>query len=116
MPVPYLGGALKGWTRKTNIKVVSQVILNHEVTNTEVLILYPANFQQVPPAKVARKPEEQRTWKWWSVIIRDRSLLLKTDDIIEDASGNRYKIESASDWRTSGFTKYEAIEDFEAST
>jgi len=116
MPVPYLGGALKGWTRKTTVKVIVQSVVNHETVETPTEKPYPANFQPMPPAKVARKPEEQRTWKWWSVIIRDRTVLLKTDDRIIDAEGFIYKIQQASDWRTSGFTKYEAIEDFEAST
>ncbi len=116
MAVPYLGGVMKGWTRKTDVKIITQAVVNHEVTEIENDLTFPANFQPMPAATVNRKPEEQRTWTWWSLIIRDKSLLLVSNDIIEDASGQRFRIEKANDWRTSGFTKYEAIEDFEAST
>jgi len=112
MPVPYLGGALKGWTRKTNITIITQSVVDHETVESESTISYPANLQPMPAAKVNRKPEEQRTWKWWSVIIRDKTLLLSTDDIIKVDSGKKFRIDQASDWRESGFTKYEAIEDY----
>jgi len=116
MPVPYLGNAMKGWTTKTSFKQVVQSIVDHEVVETETYKTYPANLQPMPAAKVNRKPEEQRTWSWWSIIITDKVLLFATDDILIDPSGRRFKIQSANDWRTSGFTKYEAIEDFKVST
>ena len=116
MPVPYLGNALKGWTRKTTIKVITQTVVDHEVSTTLIDKVFNVNFQPSPSAKVERKPESQRTWKWWSVILKDKTYLFKTDDIFIDAYGQRFKVQSATDWRTSGFTKYEVIEDFEAST
>ena len=112
MPVPYLGNALKGWIKKTNITIISQSVVDHEVVEAETPKTYQANFQPMPAAKVNRKPEEQRTWKWWSVIIIDKIVLLETDDIIQDDSGKKFRIEQANDWRESGFTKYEAVEDY----
>ncbi len=112
MSVPYLGNALKGWVKKTNITVISQSVVDHETVESESIGSYPANFQPMPAAKVARKTEEQRTWTWWSLIIRDKTILLKTDDIIQDDSGQKFRIEQANDWRSSGFTKYEAVEDY----
>ena len=79
---------------------------------TEADVNADVNFQPMPAAKVNRKPEEQRTWKWWSIIIRSRTLLFQTDDVIIDSTGQRFVIQSANDWRSSGFTKYEAIEDY----
>lgn len=112
MPVPYLGNALKGWTKKTNIKVISQSVVDHETVETPTPVSFPANFQPMPAAKVNRKPEEQRTWKWWTVIIKDKTVLFSTDDIIQDNSGREFRIEQANDWRESGFTKYEVVEDY----
>lgn len=112
MPVPYLGNALKGWVEDRNLKIVNQTVVDHETQETETDISSPVNLQPMPAAKVNRKPEEQRTWKWWSLIIQDDTLLLKTDDILVDDSGNRYRIEQADDWRSSGFTNYEAVEDY----
>lgn len=112
MPVPYMGNALKGWVKTTDITIITQTAVDHETVETESSVSHPANFQPMPAAKVNRKPGEQRTWKWWSVIIRDKIVLLKTDDIIQDDSGKKFRIEQANDWRKSGFTKYEALEDY----
>lgn len=112
MSVPYLGNALKGWAKKTNIKVITQTVVDHETVESESDVSYHANFQPMPAAKVNRKPEEQRTWKWWSVIIMDKTVLLKTDDKIQNDSGQNFRVQQANDWRSSGFTKYEAIEDY----
>ncbi len=114
MPVPYLAGALKGWTKKTPVKIITQTVVDGDVIPVPTDKTYSINLQPMPAATVNRKPPEQRTWKWWSIILRDRTALLKTDDIMVAPSGLRFKIQSASDWRTSGFTKYEAIEDFTA--
>jgi len=91
-------------------------VVNHVVTKAESSKNLNINFQPMPAAKVNRKPAEERTWTWWSIIIRDRVTLLKSDDVVIRPSGQRFKIESANDWRESGFTKYEAIEDYEEST
>ena len=112
MSVPYLGNALKGWTRKTNITVVTQTVVDHETVESVSDVSYPVNFQPMPAAKVNRKPEEQRTWKWWSIIINNKTVLLKTDDIIQNDSGQKFRVQQANDWRESGFTKYEVIEDY----
>lgn len=112
MSVPYLGGALKGWTQKTSIKIITQTVVNHETVESESDVSLPVNFQPMPAAKVNRKPEEQRTWKWWSIKIMDRTILLKTDDIVISSTGKRFRIEEAGDWRSAGFTNYEAVEDY----
>lgn len=116
MPVPYLGNAMKGWTRKTDIKIVTQSIVDHQTTESTADANLDINFQPVPAFKVNRKPEEQRTWKWWSIIIKNPTVILKTDDIIIRPTGQRFRIQSGNDWTESGFSKYEAIEDYEVST
>ena len=115
MPVPYMAGALRGWTKPTVVKLITQTVVDHETVETPTDITLDVNFQPMPAATVNRKPPEQRTWKWWSIIVK-KGQLLKTDDIIITASSQRFKIQSANDWSESGFTKYEAIEDYEAST
>ena len=116
MPVPYLGNAMKGWTRITAVKIVTQSVVNHQTIEATADATLDINFQPMPPAKVNRKPEEQRTWKWWSIIIKNATVNLKTDDIIIRPSGQRFRIMSGNDWTKSGFSKNEAIEDYEVST
>lgn len=116
MSVPNLNRALKGWTLSTSVKIVTRTVANYVTTESTTDATLNINFQPMPPAVVNRKPEEQRTWAWWSIIIRDKTTLLKTDDIVIRASGQRFRIQSANDWRESGFSKYEAIEDYEVET
>lgn len=117
MPVPYLGHVLKGWTRKTPVKIITQTIVNHQTVESDPdPVKLDINFQPMPAWKVNRKPEEQRTWIWWSILIRNPTIILKTDDIIIRPSGQRFRIQSGNDWTESGFSKYEAIEDYEVST
>ena len=116
MPVPYLGNAIKGWTKNTPVKIVTQSVVDHQTTEATADHTLDINFQPMPSWRVNRKPEEQRTWKWWSIIIKNPTIILKTDDIIIRASGQRFRIQSGNDWTESGFSKYEAIEDYEEST
>jgi len=116
MPVPYVAGALKGWTRKTPVKIVTQSVVNHQTVEATADATLDINFQPMPAWKVNRKPEEQRTWKWWSIIIKNPTVNLNTDDIIIRPTGQRFRIQSGNDWTESGFSKYEAIEDYEVST
>jgi hypothetical protein len=105
--------ALKGWTKSKTVKIVTQSIVDHETSEATASVTLKINFQPMPTAQVNRKPEEQRTWKWWSIIIEDGTTLLKTDDIVIKETGRQFRIMSANDWRESGFSKYEAIEDYE---
>ena len=110
-----MGNTLKGWTRKTAVKIVTQSVADYltvEATADKTLNI---NFQPMPAWKVNRKPEEQRTWIWWSIIIKNPTIILKTDDIIIRPTGQRFRIQSGNDWTESGFSKYEAIEDYEVS-
>jgi len=110
MPVPYMGRTLKGWTSKTTIKLITQTIVDYETVESESIVTLNCNFQALKPAVVDRKPPEQRTWKWWSIVVTEGPQL-NIDDIIVKDSKN-YRIVSNNDWSESGFQKYEAIEDY----
>lgn len=111
MKMPYLGNTLKGWTTPTAVKLITKTVVAHQVVQTPSNVTLNLNYQPMPPAQVNRKPEEQRTWKWWILTIKSPSVLLKTDDQIS-IGGYDFRIQSAADWRTSGVATYEAIEDF----
>jgi len=114
MAVPWMKKTLRGWTKKTNVKIVTQSVVDFETVEAEADAVLDCNFQPMPAAKVNRKPEEQRTWTWWSIIVEDGPLLKTDDVIIKD--NIRYRIESANNWSESGFQKYEAVEDYIEST
>ena len=111
MAVPYLGKALKGWTRPLVFSVVTKTIVNHVVTESDVTVTLNANIQPMPKQEVERKPESQRSWRWWSIIVKEGSTLLKPDDKVT-VDGVEYTIQSVHNWTSSGFQKYEAVENY----
>lgn len=112
MSVPYLGNALRGWTKKKTVYVMKKSVVNHLIAYTiDQTLLLDINIQPTPREVVNKKPDEQRSWKWWSLLIREGKLL-KTDDIVE-IDNVKYKIMSIADWSESGFQNYEAIRDFQ---
>jgi hypothetical protein len=110
MAVPNLSRALRGWTKKTKCYVITKTIVNFRTVKLESSIILDVNVQPVPAQRVDKKPEGQTNWKWWSIIIKSKNFYLKADDIII-IDYERFRIMDASDWRRSGFTKYEAITD-----
>lgn len=111
MRVPYLGKALGGWTTKTNVMIITKTVSNFQGVQTPVSMVLDINYQPMPQTQVDRKPIEQRTWKWWTLIVKGVSTLLKVDDLVMIGSYG-FRVQSARDWTTSGFSIFEAIQDF----
>lgn len=111
MPVPYLGNAIKGWVKKKPVIIITKITANHLTQELETATTLEINIQPTPHARVMRMPAEQRTWKWWAIIIR-QGPELKPDDVVV-VNNKRYVIQSFGDWTESGFQKYDAIEDYQ---
>lgn len=110
MAVPNLANAVRGWTTVRTVQRVTKTVVNHRVQETTVDVTLDINLQPMPPQEVVRRPEDQRQWKWWNVIVR-RGPLLNIDDVLI-ADGINYRIVKVHNWTESGFQKYEAIEDY----
>ena len=110
MAVPHLAGALRGWTTPRTVTRVTQTVVNFQTQDAITDITLDCNIQPMPAQEVARRPEDQREWKWWSIIVRYGPLLNVDDIITVDAIS--YRIEKVHNWLESGFTKYEAIQDY----
>lgn len=108
--VPYLATAVRGWTRPRTVEVVTKAVVNFQVSETRTQTTLDINIQPMPPQEVARRPEDQRQWKWWTVIVREGPLLNIDDVIVVDSIS--YRIEKVHNWSESGFQKYEAREDY----
>lgn len=112
MKMPYLGGALKGWTAPTAVLVLTKTVVDHQSVETPSEVTLDINWQPMPAVQVNRKPEEQRTWQWWTLTVKGPHALLKIDDVVTIGDLS-FRIQSGvKDWRTSGVTVYEAIEGF----
>lgn len=102
--------ALRGWTKKTNVKLVTKSIVDFQSVETTDNAVLDINKQPMPPTQIDKKPEGQRFWVWWSFIVKDGPLLKQDDIVIID--NVHYRIQKRNDWTESGFQKYEATEDY----
>jgi hypothetical protein len=111
MSVPYLGNALRGWVKLKEVYITEKKVVNHQTVTTETKIRLKINKQPTPRTVVNRKPEEQRSWKWWNILVQNGRLLNIDDKIKID--NKKYVVMSIADWSESGFQNYETIEAFE---
>ena len=108
--VPYLATAIRGWTQKRQVELVTQTVVSHVPTESRVTTQLDINIQPTPAQEVIRRPEDQRSWKYWTLIVREGPVL-DIDDVavVESIS---YRITHVHNWSESGFQKYQAIEDY----
>lgn len=110
MPVPYLGNVLNGWTTKRTATFNVQTVVDAKKTTVTTTKTLDINIQPMPPQQVDKKPEGDRDWKWFTLIIKSGPYMTKNDQVT--IAGTKYRIMKAIDWSESGFQKYEAIEDY----
>lgn len=111
MAVPNVSGAIRGWTKKQEVRLVTKTVVNAKVTQTATTIILNMNLQPLQPEKVNRKPEDQRAWKWFSILVKSGYQKMDIDNVVI-VSGIPYRIESVQNWETSGYVRYEAHEDY----
>lgn len=111
MPIPKVGGALKGWMKLRLVTNIVQTVVAHQTVNTPSTTTLRMNKQPMPSEKVNRKPEYQRSWKWWTILIKG-GLLFNIDDKFT-VDGIDFKIEVVGDWTEGGYQFYEAIEGYQ---
>lgn len=111
MAIPNVSSALRGWTKKRQVTIIIQTVVDHEVVEqAQPAVTMNVNVQPMPAQQIDRKPEEQREWKWWSLWIQFGSLLKPDDKIIID--GITYRVEKVSNWLSGGYQQLEAVEDY----
>ena len=115
MSIPNVSGALRGWTKKTTVKVVTKKIVNYRTVEDTTDATLDLMITPMGPERVARKPEEQRSWAWYVAHIKSLSGMvpLKLDDKIIMPSGKTYRVQGPSDWSMAGFYAYEMAEDYQ---
>jgi hypothetical protein len=114
MAIPNMRGALRGWTKKQTVYVITKTVTDHQIVQTAESIIMSIMVQPLQPEKVNRKPEEQRAWKWFSIVTYSSDRELKIDDQIE-VNSIRYRIQSVQPWSEAGYRRYEATEDYTGS-
>lgn len=113
MSVPNVSGTLRGWTKRRKVRVITKRVVNHLNTFVAEIVELNMNIQPLQPERVRRLREEQRAWKWYSMITKSSDRLLKIDDQIQ-INGILYAIGSVQPWDEGGYRRYECYETFTA--
>lgn len=110
-PFPDVSGALRGWTNRTGVRIITKEVQSHKVVETAIRTQANMILQPMPSQQVNRKPTEQRSWRWWSLWVDCEFQRLEVDTVIV-MDGISYRIEKVDDWQQGGFRHYEAVEDY----
>lgn len=110
MAIPKVGHVLRGWMQKIDVSKITKVVINHRVVKSPTVDIYELNLQPMSPEKVNKKPEEQRSWKFYDIWMRSSRELNNNDEI--HIGNKKYTIISKYAWEQAGFFHYEATEDF----
>lgn len=111
MSIPRVSSALRGWTKKRTVKIIEKTVVNYLTVYRAEIVRLDIFLAPLQPEKIRRKPEEQRAWKWYDVVIKAGARQLKIDDRIE-VGGVVYVIDSVQPWDEGGYRRYEATEDY----
>jgi hypothetical protein len=110
MSIPRVGHVVKGWTKRTSVSFVVKTVVNHKVVKTLIETIVDLCLQPMPAEKVNKKPEEQRSWKWFTIFMRSTTELNNNDEIY--IADKKYTIISKTAWQDAGYYAFEAVEDF----
>jgi uncharacterized repeat protein (TIGR02543 family) len=112
--MPYVGHVLNGWVRSYKTYIVTQIIVDHVTQNVSTVKNMRLNLQPLSPEEIRRKPEEERSWKWFSVLVKSNEPDMKVDDLFSDGT-NIYRIDSVQPWNETGYRRYHATEYYDGS-
>lgn len=110
--MPNVSGALRGWTEPLTVMVVSRTVVDHRPVETATTAILRGSLRPMPAQEVARKPEEQRSWRWWRLLTTAGAALLKIDDALV-VDGHNYRVQSVQRWDRCGYRRYDLLQDYQ---
>lgn len=111
MSIPKVSGALRGWTKKRMVRIITKTYQNYIQQIRAEIVMMDIFIAPLQPEKVRRKPEEQRSWKWYDIVTKSSNRPLKIDDQVQ-VNGIVYSIDSVQPWDEGGYRRYEATEKY----
>lgn len=111
MPLPQVKVALFGWQQALTYQIITETIVDHEVSKVETAVTFRGVIQPLSPQKIALKPEGDRAWIWYQ-IHAEIGTILKPGDRIRDIAGIEYKVMAKNDYEKYGYIEYHIIEDY----
>jgi hypothetical protein len=106
--LPQLGSVLNGWTKPSQMRVVTQSAVDFELKETvDAVEWFEVLLTPMTARKVDRKPENLRTWKWWEAYTTAN---MKVDTVVQDPDGLQFRVQDKNDWSEAGFFRYDIVQ------
>jgi len=103
--IPQVASSFLGWGFTVDMKVVRTTPVDFE-PSVEVLnvVSVQGSLQPMKPRDVQRKPEGERTWRWFTFWSTSKP---EIDTVLQSPDGVTYRVQSVEDWSQAGFWKSE---------
>ena len=106
--MPQMQSVFLNWGETVQMKVIKKVAVDFEETEDVLAVVsFDAVLLALSPREVQRKPEGERSWKFWSMWTETR---VERDTVVQDPDGKQYRVHSTQDWGQAGFFKSELVQ------
>lgn len=106
--LPQVQTVFLNWMESTQMKIIKPVVSDFEVQeDIQAIITFEAVVQPMKAREVQRKPENERTWRWFDMWSTTK---VQIDTVIQSAEGIEYRVQGITDWSAGGFFKYDLTE------
>lgn len=108
--MPDVSGALTDWFAPMNFGVVTKVVVNSQVIETQVPVATMGVWQPYSDRQLQMVPYGERKWKWFTLHALP-ALKLQPDDVVTYL-GEQYRVMSEKDYRLNGYVEYKLNNDY----
>lgn len=111
--LPNMADTISNWFQLLIVEQVVKTIVNFQVVENTVPIMFQGVVEIMTPRELMMKPEGQRLWRWKKIYCWP-NVPLKPDDVVvyEDV---QYRIMQATDYKQYGYREYHVMEDYTGS-
>lgn len=105
---PQMASVLRGWTRPTQMCVVTKSASDFELLETvDGVAWFEAFLTPSPSQNTNRKNEGLRIWRRWDMYTTQD---LPPDAVVQDPCGVQFRVQSKDNWQQAGVYHYDLAE------
>lgn len=105
---PQVQSVFNNWTSTVQMEIIKQVPVDFESQEQiQGIQTFQAVIQAMSPKEVQRKPEGERSWKWWKMWSTTH---IQSDTVIADPNGVQFRVTNTQDWSQGGFFTSDIVE------
>lgn len=106
--MPQVSSVFFNWTSPVQMKVISTLPVDFEAQDNVLdVVTFEAVVQAMRSKEIDRKPENERSWKWWDMW---STVSFPDNTVVQDPDGLQFRIRKTTDWSQAGFFHVEMTE------